>query len=82
MEVRAKDQEVLELVSALHDGETVLRCIAERAFMKHLVSPEGAPGHLRPRRGCAGGAEGSCCCSSNPWGAFCSRKVAAASLWQ
>lgn len=41
MEVRAKDQELLELVSLLHDGETGLRCIAERAFMKRLVSPEG-----------------------------------------
>lgn len=37
IEVRAKDQEILDMVSALHDGETVLCCIAERAFMKHLV---------------------------------------------
>lgn len=37
MEVRAKDQEILNMVSALHDGETVLCCIAERAFMKRLV---------------------------------------------
>ncbi|KAH0623398.1 hypothetical protein JD844_031671 [Phrynosoma platyrhinos] len=36
VEVRARDQEILEMVSVLHDGETVLRCIAERAFMKHL----------------------------------------------
>nr|XP_056716808.1 LOW QUALITY PROTEIN: porphobilinogen deaminase [Euleptes europaea] len=36
VEVRAKDHEILELVSTLHDGETVLRCIAERAFMKRL----------------------------------------------
>ncbi|KYO43098.1 hydroxymethylbilane synthase, b [Alligator mississippiensis] len=36
IEVRAKDQEILDMVSALHDGETVLCCIAERAFMKHL----------------------------------------------
>lgn len=38
VEVRARDQEILDMVSLLHDGETVLRCIAERAFMKHLVS--------------------------------------------
>uniref|UniRef100_A0A8B9V3H5 hydroxymethylbilane synthase n=1 Tax=Anas zonorhyncha TaxID=75864 RepID=A0A8B9V3H5_9AVES len=37
VEVRAKDQEILNMVSALHDGETVLCCIAERAFMKRLV---------------------------------------------
>uniref|UniRef100_A0A8C9F329 hydroxymethylbilane synthase n=1 Tax=Pavo cristatus TaxID=9049 RepID=A0A8C9F329_PAVCR len=36
VEVRAKDQETLNMVSALHDGETVLCCIAERAFMKRL----------------------------------------------
>ncbi|XP_054853696.1 porphobilinogen deaminase isoform X2 [Eublepharis macularius] len=36
VEVRAKDQEILELVSVLHDRESVLRCIAERAFMKRL----------------------------------------------
>nr|XP_020649493.1 porphobilinogen deaminase isoform X1 [Pogona vitticeps] len=36
VEVRARDQEILDMVSLLHDGETVLRCIAERAFMKHL----------------------------------------------
>ncbi|XP_063167186.1 porphobilinogen deaminase isoform X3 [Candoia aspera] len=36
VEVRARDQEILETVSVLHDGETVLRCIAERAFMKRL----------------------------------------------
>lgn len=37
MEVRAKDQDILDLVSVLHDPETVLRCIAERAFLRHLV---------------------------------------------
>ncbi|KFP72725.1 Porphobilinogen deaminase, partial [Acanthisitta chloris] len=36
VEVRAKDQEILSMVSALHDADTVLCCIAERAFMKHL----------------------------------------------
>uniref|UniRef100_A0A8C2T1G2 Porphobilinogen deaminase n=1 Tax=Coturnix japonica TaxID=93934 RepID=A0A8C2T1G2_COTJA len=36
VEVRAKDQETLNMVSTLHDGETVLCCIAERAFMKRL----------------------------------------------
>ncbi|NWV25167.1 HEM3 deaminase, partial [Origma solitaria] len=36
VEVRAKDQEILNMVSALHDADTVLCCIAERAFMKRL----------------------------------------------
>ncbi|XP_027737245.1 porphobilinogen deaminase [Empidonax traillii] len=36
VEVRAKDQEILNMVSALHDADTVLCCIAERAFMKCL----------------------------------------------
>ncbi|XP_064490912.1 porphobilinogen deaminase isoform X3 [Pseudopipra pipra] len=36
VEVRAKDQEILNMVSALHDTDTVLCCIAERAFMKRL----------------------------------------------
>uniref|UniRef100_A0A5F8HI36 Porphobilinogen deaminase n=1 Tax=Monodelphis domestica TaxID=13616 RepID=A0A5F8HI36_MONDO len=36
VEVRAKDQEVLDLVQVLHDPETLLRCIAERAFLRHL----------------------------------------------
>uniref|UniRef100_A0A7N4V2H0 hydroxymethylbilane synthase n=1 Tax=Sarcophilus harrisii TaxID=9305 RepID=A0A7N4V2H0_SARHA len=37
VEVRAKDQEVLDLVRVLHDPETLLRCIAERAFLRHLL---------------------------------------------
>lgn len=37
MEVRARDADILEMVSVLHDPDTVLRCIAERAFLKHLV---------------------------------------------
>lgn len=37
MEVRAKDQDILDLVSVLHDPETLLCCIAERAFLRHLV---------------------------------------------
>uniref|UniRef100_A0A8C3XRN9 Porphobilinogen deaminase n=1 Tax=Chelydra serpentina TaxID=8475 RepID=A0A8C3XRN9_CHESE len=36
VEVRARDEEILHMVSALHDAETVLCCIAERAFMRHL----------------------------------------------
>ncbi|KAM4646466.1 porphobilinogen deaminase isoform 3-T3 [Amazona ochrocephala] len=36
VEVRAKDQEMLDMVSVLHDADTVLCCIAERAFMKRL----------------------------------------------
>ncbi|XP_072094375.1 hydroxymethylbilane synthase, b isoform X3 [Mobula birostris] len=36
VEVRVNDPDVLEMVSALNDTETVLRCIAERSFMKHL----------------------------------------------
>ncbi|KAG9351452.1 hypothetical protein JZ751_022702 [Albula glossodonta] len=36
VEVRARDQDILEMVSVLHDLDTVLRCIAERAFLRHL----------------------------------------------
>ncbi|XP_053547321.1 porphobilinogen deaminase isoform X2 [Bombina bombina] len=36
VEVRAKDQHILRMVSVLQDSHTVLRCIAERAFMKRL----------------------------------------------
>ncbi|XP_026719676.1 porphobilinogen deaminase isoform X2 [Athene cunicularia] len=42
VEVRAKDQEILNMVSALHDVDTVLCCIAERAFMKRLLYLTGA----------------------------------------
>lgn len=37
MEVRARDQDILDLVAVLHDPETLLCCIAERAFLRHLV---------------------------------------------
>ncbi|KAM8902758.1 porphobilinogen deaminase-like isoform 2-T4 [Spinachia spinachia] len=36
VEVRARDADILEMVSVLHDPETVLRCIAERAFLRQL----------------------------------------------
>ncbi|XP_064433430.1 porphobilinogen deaminase isoform X3 [Mirounga angustirostris] len=36
VEVRASDQDMLDLVGVLHDPETLLRCIAERAFLRHL----------------------------------------------
>lgn len=36
VEVRARDTDILEMVSVLHDPETVLRCMAERAFLKRL----------------------------------------------
>ncbi|XP_043115718.1 hydroxymethylbilane synthase, b isoform X1 [Puntigrus tetrazona] len=36
VEVRAQDQDILEMVSVLNDADTMLRCIAERAFLKHL----------------------------------------------
>lgn len=36
VEVRVNDPDILEMVSALNDTETVLRCIAERSFMKQL----------------------------------------------
>ncbi|XP_029964819.1 porphobilinogen deaminase-like isoform X1 [Salarias fasciatus] len=36
VEVRARDADILEMVSVLHDPDTVLRCIAERAFLKRL----------------------------------------------
>ncbi|XP_062328308.1 hydroxymethylbilane synthase, b isoform X1 [Osmerus eperlanus] len=36
VEVRARDTDILEMVSVLHHSETVLRCIAERAFLRQL----------------------------------------------
>lgn len=36
VEVRARDTNILEMVSVLHDPNTVLRCVAERAFLKRL----------------------------------------------
>uniref|UniRef100_A0A8C7KKH1 Porphobilinogen deaminase n=1 Tax=Oncorhynchus kisutch TaxID=8019 RepID=A0A8C7KKH1_ONCKI len=36
VEVRARDCDILEMVSTLHHSETVLRCIAERAFLRRL----------------------------------------------
>lgn len=47
VEVRAKDQEIIEMISVLHNEETVLRCITERAFMKHLVGLSGWWGPLK-----------------------------------
>ncbi|KAJ8397182.1 hypothetical protein AAFF_G00440160 [Aldrovandia affinis] len=37
VEVRARDSDILEMVSVMHHPDTVLRCIAERAFMRHLA---------------------------------------------
>ncbi|KAL4647520.1 porphobilinogen deaminase [Arapaima gigas] len=37
VEVRARDKDILEMVSVLHHPDTVLRCIAERAFLRHLA---------------------------------------------
>uniref|UniRef100_A0A8C9QSY7 hydroxymethylbilane synthase n=1 Tax=Scleropages formosus TaxID=113540 RepID=A0A8C9QSY7_SCLFO len=39
VEVRVRDKDILEMVSVLHHPDTVLRCIAERAFLRHLASP-------------------------------------------
>ncbi|XP_034557129.1 LOW QUALITY PROTEIN: porphobilinogen deaminase-like [Notolabrus celidotus] len=36
VEVRARDADILEMVSVLHDPDTVLRCITERAFLRKL----------------------------------------------
>ncbi|XP_068173104.1 porphobilinogen deaminase-like isoform X2 [Antennarius striatus] len=36
VEVRARDADILEMVSVLHHPDTVLRCIAERAFLRRL----------------------------------------------
>uniref|UniRef100_A0A8C9T005 hydroxymethylbilane synthase n=1 Tax=Scleropages formosus TaxID=113540 RepID=A0A8C9T005_SCLFO len=36
VEVRVRDKDILEMVSVLHHPDTVLRCIAERAFLRHL----------------------------------------------
>ena len=43
VEVRARDVDILEMVSVLHDAETVLRCIAERAFLRQLVQTQIPP---------------------------------------
>ncbi|XP_032905814.1 porphobilinogen deaminase isoform X3 [Amblyraja radiata] len=42
VEVRVNDPDILEMVSVLNDTETVLRCIAERSFMKQLLYLTGA----------------------------------------
>ncbi|XP_048839287.1 porphobilinogen deaminase-like [Brienomyrus brachyistius] len=36
VEARAGDDDIMEMLSVLNDPETVLRCIAERAFLRHL----------------------------------------------
>uniref|UniRef100_A0A8C5GQV7 Porphobilinogen deaminase n=1 Tax=Gouania willdenowi TaxID=441366 RepID=A0A8C5GQV7_GOUWI len=36
VEVRSSDADILQMVSVLHHGDTVLRCISERAFLRHL----------------------------------------------
>ena len=38
VEIRADDSKTLELLSCIHDQDTALSCIAERAFLKTLVS--------------------------------------------
>lgn len=38
VEVRARDTDILEMVSVLHDPDTVLRCIAERAFLRRVAA--------------------------------------------
>ena len=38
VECRASDPEILELLSHLHDYDTLLGIIAERAFLRELVS--------------------------------------------
>ncbi|KAL4608629.1 porphobilinogen deaminase-like isoform X1 [Arapaima gigas] len=37
VEARAGDGDILEMISALNDSDTVLCCIAERAFLRHLA---------------------------------------------
>uniref|UniRef100_A0A3B3Q1M8 hydroxymethylbilane synthase n=1 Tax=Paramormyrops kingsleyae TaxID=1676925 RepID=A0A3B3Q1M8_9TELE len=36
VEARAGDDDIMEMLSVLNDAETVLCCIAERAFLRHL----------------------------------------------
>ncbi|XP_062392274.1 hydroxymethylbilane synthase a isoform X1 [Sardina pilchardus] len=36
VEVRARDRDILNMVSILHHHDTVLRCVAERAFLRQL----------------------------------------------
>ena len=37
VECRASDTETLELLSSLSDRDSLLRCVAERAFLRTLV---------------------------------------------
>ncbi|XP_018611122.1 hydroxymethylbilane synthase a isoform X2 [Scleropages formosus] len=36
VEARAGDEDILKMLSVLNDTDTVLRCVAERAFLRHL----------------------------------------------
>jgi hypothetical protein len=68
VEVRAKDQDILDLVCVLHDPETLLRCIAERAFLRHLVGPWLAlwrSGDLGSQEGQWGDFFSECCLFSS-----------------
>ncbi|KPP79113.1 hypothetical protein Z043_101333 [Scleropages formosus] len=38
VEARAGDEDILKMLSVLNDTDTVLRCVAERAFLRHLAS--------------------------------------------
>ena len=38
VECRSDDMVTQQLLSRIHDKETTLQCVAERAFMKTLVS--------------------------------------------
>ena len=38
VECRAGDQNILDLLSSIHDKHTAVSCIAERAFLKKLVN--------------------------------------------
>ena len=38
VECRSDDKETLEMLHTLHDEHTVMTCVAERAFLKRLVS--------------------------------------------
>ena len=37
VECRTGDEKTLALLSLIHDQDTAVRCIAERAFLKQLV---------------------------------------------
>ena len=41
VQCRTGDKNILKLLASIHDQDTVVACIAERAFLRELVSKPG-----------------------------------------